>query len=217
MTTELVPARRIEIGGAFSYGWRKLMANPAPWLLVAVVGLLTGAVLSWLSQLTSNSPGSLIFGLAEFIVSSVVGFTLLSMALDAVNGRTVRIPDYGDRLDAIVTYTVATFLYGLGVAFSLVLLIVPGIMFAVAYYYYGMIVVDTGADPITALREARALSKGHRWPMFGAGLLAMAITLLGLIAFGVGILLSIPVTSLAAAHIYQQLRGRPVVDETTGR
>jgi uncharacterized membrane protein len=114
------------------------------------------------------------------------------------------------RWDLYVTYLVASFLYGIGVAFSLVLLVVPGIMFAVAYWFYGFIVVDTGSDPISALTEARALSKGKRWPLFGAGLMAILVHILGVMAFGVGVLLAIPISYLAAGHIYLQLRGEPV-------
>lgn len=210
MTRDTLPAQRIQISEAFSYGWRKLMERPGPWLVMAFAGVAAGFVMSWLSGLASDTPLGFIFGLAAFVVTNLVGFMLVRMSLDAVREEPVAIPDIRDHLDPFVTFLVATFLYGLGVAFSLVLFIVPGIMFAVAYFFNGFIVVDTGADPVTALREARLLSKGKRWPLFGAGLLAILVHILGMIAFGVGIFLAIPVSYLAAGHIYQQLRGEPI-------
>ncbi len=204
------PDGRLQITDAFGYGWRKFMERPALWLVVALAEVFAGAVISWLIQVTNNSGGSLVFVLLQFVVSNVIGYTLLVMALHAVNGREVRLPDYRAEFNLIATYTVGSFLYFVGVTFSLIFLIVPGIMFAVAYYFYGLIIVDTGADPITAFKEARMLSKGKRWPLFGAGLLATLITILGLIACGIGILLTIPVNSIAAAHIYHQLRRQPI-------
>ena len=212
MTTETIPVQKIQISEAFAYGWRQLMKTPAPWLIMAVAAVAGGAVMGWLSGLTSGSPGGFLFGLATFVVTSLVWFIMVRMSLAAVRGDPVSIPEMTDRWDLFVTYLVAGFLYGLGVAFSLVLLIVPGIMFAVAYYFFGFIVVDQGSDPITALKEARALSKGKRWPLFGAGLLAILIHILGMIAFGVGILLAIPVSYLAAGHIYQQLLGESIAE-----
>lgn len=212
MTTETLPTQKIQITEAFSYGWRQLMKTPAPWLTMAVAGVVAGAVMGWLSGITSGSPGGFLFGLAAFVVTNLVWFVMVRMSLAAVHGEPVTIPEMSGRWDLFVTYLVAGFLYGLGIAFSLVLLIVPGIMFAVAYYFFGFIVVDKGSDPITALKEARALSKGKRWPLFGAGLLAILIHILGAIAFGVGILLAIPVTYLAAGHIYQQLLGEPITE-----
>jgi len=213
MTTETLPRQRIEISEAFSYGWRQLMKAPAPWLIMAVGGVAAGSVMGWLSGLTSGSPGGFLFGLAAFVVTNLVWFVMVRMSLAAVRGDPVTIPEMSDHWDRFVTYLVAGFLYGLGVAFSLVLLIIPGIMFAVAFYFYGFIVVDAGSDPITALKEARALSRGKRWPLFGAGLVAILIHILGLLAFGVGILLAMPVTYLAAGHIYQQLRGEPIATD----
>ena len=212
MTGDALPTQQIQISEAFSYGWRKLMARPAPWVIMAVVAVLTGLVMSWLSQITSSSPGEFIFGLASFVLTQLVGYLMVIMSLDAVRGTEVAIPTLGDHTDRFVTYLVTIFLFVLGVGFGLVFLIVPGIMFLVAYYFCGLIVADRGSDPIAALREARALSKGKRWPLFGAGLVALLVILLGTIAFFVGIFLAIPVVTMAAAHIYLQLRGEPIAE-----
>ena len=204
------PVGVLKVTDAFGYGWRKFMETPGLWLLVALAEVFAGAVTSWLTQATNNSGGSLVFVLLQFVVSNVIGYTLLVMALHAVNGRPVRLPDFRAELNLIATYTVGSFLYFIGVVFSLIFLIVPGVMFAVAYYFYGLIIVDTKADPVAAFKEARMLSKGKRWPLFGAGLLATLISILGLIACGIGIVLTIPVNSIAAAHIYHQLRRQPI-------
>ena len=112
--------------------------------------------MGWLSTITAGSPGGFLFGLASFVVTNLVWFIMIRMSLAAAHGDPVALPDMTGRWDLFVTYLVATFLYGLGVAIGLVLLIVPGIMFAVAYWFYGFIIVDTGSDPITALQEARS-------------------------------------------------------------
>ena len=43
MTPETLPTQEIRIIDAFSYGWRKLMKNPAPWLIMAVAAVAAGA------------------------------------------------------------------------------------------------------------------------------------------------------------------------------
>ncbi len=203
---------RIEIGEAFAYGWRKLMANAGPWMLLTLAGLVAGSLLGWLSELARNTPLALLFGLANFVVVNVIAFALITMAVDAVHGRAVRVPDVRDRVDAVVAYLVATFLYGVAIAFGLVLLIVPGIIFLVAFYFYGYAIVDEGADPVTALRRSRELTRGRRGRLFLAGLVAVGVNILGGMAFGIGIVLSYPITVLAAAHVYRQLRGEPAAE-----
>ena len=205
-----VAAGTLRVADAFGYGWRKFLESPGLWLAMALAAVLIGTITNVLGQISDSAGGGLLLALLQFVLTNVVGYALLVMALHAVNGRPIALPDFGAEINPIASYLVATFLYGLGVAFSLIFLIVPGIMFAVAYYFYGLIIVDTRADPVAAFGQARRLSKGHRWPLFGAGLLAILITILGLLAFGVGLLVAIPVNSIAAAHIYQQLRGRPI-------
>ena len=206
------PVGDLRITDAFGYGWRKFLESPGLWLLVALAAVLTGAATSGLAGAANSPAGGIISALLQFVLTNVVGYTLLVMALHAVNRRPVRLPDFPNEINLIATYLVGSFLYGIGVLVGLILLIVPGIMFAVAFYFYGLIIVDTGADPITAFREASRLSKGKRWPLLGAGLLATLITFLGLLAFGIGLLLAVPVNSVAAAHIYHQLRRRPIAD-----
>lgn len=209
---ENTQVQRIQIGEAFSYGWRRFMNNAGPWLLVTVLGVATGFIFAWLSGVITNSPGTLIFGLASFVATNAIAFVLILMAMDAVAGRDAAIPNVRDRINAVVTYLVATFLFGLGVAFGLVLLIVPGIIFAVAYYFYGFAIADAARDPITALKQSADLTRGRRWRLFEAGVVAFLVNLLGLMAFGVGILISYPITVIAGAHIYRQLRGEPIAE-----
>jgi len=209
---ENTQVQRIQIGEAFSYGWRRLMDNAGPWLLATVLMMIAGGLLGWLSRLTANTPGGFIFGLASFVVMNAIAFVLILMAVDAVAGRDVAIPDLRNRVNLVVTYLVATFLFGLGVAFGLVLLIVPGIIFAVAYYFYGFAIADEARDPITALKQSADLTRGRRWRLFEAGVVAFLVNLLGLMAFGVGILLSYPITVIAGAHIFRQLQGEPIAE-----
>ena len=58
------------------------MENPGLWLLVSLAAVFAGAVISWLSQATNQSGGGVVvFGLLQFVITNIVGYTLLLMAL----------------------------------------------------------------------------------------------------------------------------------------
>jgi uncharacterized membrane protein len=68
-------------------------------------------------------------------------------------------------------------------------------------------VIERELGPIEALSESNRITRGHKWPLFGLVLLLIGINLLGVLALGVGLLVSIPVSTLAFVHAYRVLGG----------
>ena len=101
-------------------------------------------------------------------------------------------------LNAVFT----SLLTGVIIVFGLILLIVPGIVFACKLVFTPYLVVDRKMNAIEAIKESWRLTEGHAWKVFLLGLLAIPVFLAGLLAFGVGIFLSIMWASLAFASLY---------------
>lgn len=86
-----------------------------------------------------------------------------------------------------------------------ILLIVPGIIWAIMFGFAMYVVIDRGKGPMEALRESARITKGHRWMLLRLGVLSALVALLGIICLAVGILVAIPVTTLASVHAYRML------------
>lgn len=95
------------------------------------------------------------------------------------------------------------------IAGAFLLLVIPGIYFAIALHFATIILVDQGIHGLQALAASRALVKGRWWPTFGR-LLAGSL-LFGLLMFAsVGILQSLanvimkqPFLNLSAAASFE--------------
>jgi uncharacterized membrane protein len=83
------------------------------------------------------------------------------------------------------------------------LLIVPGVILGLMFLFTTLIVIERELGPIEALSESNCLTRGHKWPLLGFMLLLLLVNLLGLLALVVGLLVSIPVTTLAFVHAYR--------------
>lgn len=82
----------------------------------------------------------------------------------------------------------ASFLFVLGLALGMILLIVPGVMFAIAFAVVAPVVVEERVGVIEAFRRAAALTRGARWKIFGLGLLILVLiwlieAIVGVVAF----------------------------------
>ena len=80
------------------------------------------------------------------------------------------------------------------------------------FMFATFIVIDRELGPIEAMKESKRLAHGHKWALLGFVLVLALINLLGVLALGVGLLVSIPVSSLAFVHTYRVLGGRAVPD-----
>ena len=108
-----------------------------------------------------------------------------------------------------------TFAVGSNPVAILVLLIgaVIAIYIQVNQTFLGFLAVVKGLGLIPTLREGFSTVQGQWWKVFGLLAIQLVIILLGLIAFGFGLLAAIPVVVCSTASAYRQLFG---VDDSTG-
>jgi uncharacterized membrane protein len=201
-------------GSALRFGWETFKKRP--WFFVGstVVILLASGLIDAFSSALNTAVG----GTAEqpSIIVTVVNLglgTLLGMGATAFYLAAHDAPDTVD-LSALWhpqpfwKYLGASILYGLTLVAGLILLIVPGIVFALMFMFTTFIVIDRELGPVEAMKESNRITYGHKWNLLGFTLVLVLINLLGVIALVVGLLVSIPVSSLAVTHAYRVLSGR---------
>ncbi|MEK9185685.1 MAG: YciC family protein, partial [Patescibacteria group bacterium] len=88
---------------------------------------------------------------------------------------------------------------------GLILLIVPGIIWAVRFSLAPLILVDTKIGPIASMKESWAITRGNFWKMLGFWIVIGLINLLGLLIIGVGLLITFPISTFAMIHVYRFL------------
>ncbi|MGZ8401346.1 MAG: hypothetical protein ACXWVI_08620 [Methyloceanibacter sp.] len=204
----------LSIGDCLRFGWETFKKRP--WFFVGstVVILLASGLINTFS----NTIDGVVGGSAEaptlvgIAVNLALG-TLLSMGATAFYLAAQDNPETVDlsllwRPQPFWKYLGASILFGLAVAVGFVLLIVPGIIVALMFMFTTFIVIDRGLGPIEAMKESRCITYGHKWSLLGFTLMLVLVNLLGVIALVVGLLVSIPVSSLAVAHAYRVLSGR---------
>ncbi|MEK7062854.1 MAG: YciC family protein, partial [Patescibacteria group bacterium] len=88
---------------------------------------------------------------------------------------------------------------------GLILLIVPGIIWAVRFSFAPLILVDTKMGPIASMKESFTITRGNFWKFLLFWLAIAIINIVGLLLLGVGLLLTIPASTFAMIHIYRTL------------
>ncbi len=194
---------------ALVFGWETFKKRP--WFFMGV--FLFVFILSNIGSSASNPAQSMgvmvaLTTLASLVVGLVLEMGLLNIALKS--------HDSPESLQVSDAWTYVPFLQYLGVKLlgtliviiGLLLLIIPGIIAALALMFSNYLVMDKRLGVMDALKESARITKGHRWQLFLFGLTLVGINLLGLIALFVGLFVTIPVSILATVHVYRTLEHR---------
>ena len=147
---------------------------------------------------------------AEFIVSSVLGLIIFSnpvsglllggafmasyfhMANLASRDKPIEFSDFFKGFEKALELIKLSLLIFAVVLLGFLLLILPGIYFAVSYVFAHLFVWFYDKDPSEAIRLSRKTVSGNFGQILLLFLILAGINLLGVMAFGVGILLTMP-------------------------
>ena len=143
-----------------------------------------------------------------------ISYSVKWVFLKAVRGERIEIRDMfavfqKNYWNAVVANIVVGVIVGLGI----VMLIVPGIIFACRLAFVSYLVIDRDMDVMDALRTSWDMTRGYGWQIFFMGFLAIFIVLAGLIALFVGVIISVMWISASFAAIYHAVELKDGIPE----
>jgi uncharacterized membrane protein len=122
--------------------------------------------------------------------------------LKAVRGDKLEIKDMFAVFQNYWPAVLANLLVGIIIAVGILLLIVPGIIFACKLAFVPYLIVDRKMETIEAVKKSWEMTRGHAGTVFLMGLLAIPIVLLGMICLVVGIIPAVMWIQAAFASLY---------------
>jgi uncharacterized membrane protein len=195
------------------FGWEAFKQRPGFYigasLLILLAYLVSGAISGGLDvAITGNYeepslPGTLV----NFVLGTLIGMGATAFYLNAHDHPETAGYSSLWHPRPFWSYFIANLAVGILVAIGFVLLIVPGIIAMLMFMFSSFIVIDREKGPIESMAVSKLITKGKRWPLLGFILLLLLINIAGLLALVVGLLVTIPVSTLAFAHAYRVLGG----------
>lgn len=166
-------------------------------LLMLAVGSMAGD--------EKDGVGMFFVGLAFIVFAIILRMGYTKIFLRIYDGETPKFVDIFKEYPAFWRYLGVSILTPLAVMGGLILLIVPGIIWAVRFSFAPIIVIDTDSGPIVSMKESYAITKGYFWKLLGFWVVIILLNILGLVAFVVGLLATVPISTLAAIYVYRHL------------
>lgn len=193
-------------GSMIRFGWETFKKRV--WFFVAIT-LIIGVINALASGITSTFGQQGVGQVAGSIVGFLLG-TLISMGIVAFFLKAHDAPEAAEGValwhpQAYLKFLAARLLIGAAVVVGILLLIIPGVIFGLMFMFAPYLVIDKGLGPIEAMKQSKLITSGHKWQLLGLCVLLGLINILGAICLLVGLLVTVPVTSLAIVHAYRTL------------
>lgn len=190
------------------FGWETFKKDP--WFYVGVTFVLMA--FSLLVNALTTGPGG-VHGILGFIISfaasTIVSIAYARLALSAEAGEHVTWQELWAP-EHFLNMVGASLVQAVIIFVGIILLVIPGIVAALILMFTQLSVVDKGLNPIEALKNSYYLTKGHLLELFVFVLVIMVLNIIGLLALVIGLLVTLPVSLIAVAHVYRILANKEV-------
>ncbi|HEY3963995.1 MAG TPA: hypothetical protein VGM05_05515 [Planctomycetaceae bacterium] len=161
-----------------------------------------------------NQAVGLVLGLS--LVSMVINFSIQTFMqagltvfmLRVARGGSPEISDLFSGKQYFWRFFWGSILLNLMIFFGLIFLIVPGVILALMFWPMTYVIADRNVGVLDALQQAKEATSGNYMAVFVLALASFGITLLGLLACGIGLLFSAPLTTLLLAVAYCGMTGQ---------
>ncbi|HEV8354179.1 MAG TPA: YciC family protein [bacterium] len=199
----------VPIGDAVRYGWTRTMDRLGFWIVLMLIVGVVSSIPQWLSRpMMESAPSTAaLINLLGSVISIFVSIGVISISLMVYDARPVSYGDLFSRREVFWRYLGGTILSGLIVALGFLLLIVPGIVWAIKYQFVPYVIVDRGVGATESLRMSARLTDGVKMNLLFFDLALFGVILLGAIALGVGLFVALPVVLMAHAYMYRHRLG----------
>ena len=210
------------VGNALGYGWRKFTQNVGSILLFTLVLLLGSIVLGIVGSIIdravfgtpddgffSQSTHTVFSSLLGFVGQAFFGAAVVRAALDLTEGRGLNIGDVFRRIN-FGTVVVLAVLVAIIETIGFILLVIPGLVAILFLYFATYFLLDRDLGPVDAIKASFGLVGHDLGKALVWAVVAFLVSIVGVCACFVGLLVTIPVATIGTAYTYKKLTGQPV-------
>jgi uncharacterized membrane protein len=198
------------IGEALGYGWKGLWKNLGP---LIIVGLAAVGIQLVFAAVASQVDATFLKAVLSFVGSIIAIMIVLGwirVGLAITRGEPIELGSVFT-FDGWLRYAIASILFNLGVYIGFILLVIPGIIFATVFGFYGWLIVDKDAGIGDSFSRSAEITKGNRWNIFALSIVLLLMNIVGLVLLVVGVLFTAAISLVSLAYVYRVISGEQPV------
>jgi uncharacterized membrane protein len=200
--------KQLSIHDAFEFAWSVyrehialftacILTFFASWVVLEII-VIAGQRFGLFLWVIAHSSFLIVFAGME------VGF--LKICLSLHDGKQVRYTDLFRELRVGVGFLIVQASYLLMILVGLALFVVPGGYLGTRYTLFAFTFAEGNPNPRQSFQESAVLSQDSMWFLFRSAVLIILLNILGASLLGMGLLITIPLSTLMKVYVYRQLK-----------
>jgi len=190
---------RFSIGDAVRFGWTTATKNLGLFLMAMIIVVMISIFPVFFD--------SALVAFVSWVLSIVVTLGIMRLGLRFVDGGRGELADLFANIPLIVSYLIASIIVAIIVTVGFLLLVIPGIYLGLRLQFYPWSIIDKESGPVGSVEHSWTITRGSAWQLFLFAIVLFFVNVLGLLALGVGLLVTVPLSLVAFAHVYRSLEG----------
>ena len=190
---------RVRIGDYFKEAFEIFKAESGLFVLFTFVYLGVQAFLNFILPVVGP--------LASVVLSPPLSVGYFFAVYKIRNGQSITFNDFFHGFNFLTPLVVASLIGSALGLLGLALFVVPGIYVTVAYFMANFFIVFYNMSGWEALEASRRFVHRQWWDVFVLLLAVLVLDILGMICMGVGLLVSIPVTTIMLYLFFEDVFG----------
>ena len=146
--------------------------------------------------------------LSFFVVFAGMEVGFFQICLAVCDGKQIRYSDIFSELRLGVQFLFIQLFYSAMVLVGLALLIVPGAYLGTKYTFYAFSFAEGNLNLKQSFQQSAVISRDAMWFLFWFSILLFCANIVGASILGIGLIITIPISVLMKAFLYQQLKDR---------
>ncbi|MEU6558418.1 hypothetical protein [Nocardia nova] len=198
----------LEVGRALGFAWDHFRANFIPWIAITLLGFVAYLVVTVVVNVTHvNSLLPLL--LIALIAALAVWLLQAAMIRGALYETDGTPPDFQSFFTFVnaANVVITALLVFVAACVGAALCVLPAIVIGYLCMFSLHFVIDQDLDPFTAIKSSVQLVVSNFVPTLLLALAVVAMTLVGTLLCGIGLLIAGPLAAIAVTYSYRVLTG----------
>lgn len=176
---------------------------------LTLLPMILGFVYSFVTGMTKDPESyNIVMHLIYMLLQFIISMGVIKGFLQVIRGKEVNMETFTSMFPLIIKYLVAQIILSVIIFVGLIFFIVPGIYFAIKYMFAPYLVIDKEMGPIEAMKASAKLTKGIKWDIIGFIAAIVILMYSGIIALLVGLIITVPLATLAYVNFYNVVSKR---------
>jgi len=200
--------KSLPTGTALRTGWSSFKEH-WPFMVAMMLTYVALDVVSTFVFTAIAGDNTLVLNLLNIIYIVVVMVFTIGVVKEGLLILAGKKPTYANLFkhwNLFINYFIVNILYLALSLGGLLLLIFPGVIWALKFSLAPILVIDKKMKPIEALKESARLTMGAKWDLLGFYGVLVFVEVLGILLLLVGAIVTIPVAWIALLYGYRHLQ-----------